>query len=230
MRTRTTVLAVALVLAACGGGEVDDTTATDPGETMSPESPETTTAPEPTDPPETTTTTAPPAEGAIPDPVAGATLVGDPATDITAGDVFVYWYRDTASGNYVVLYAGPGIAGSTGQALCPGNSIAAPDFMHVSNTPVEDGSCVDFPTVQASIQLCTGDVWLYRTLIPGDLEGTLYGSLEWNAGDGSIQGKYSQFETSNDIGEFEYGLGSYDLWFGFTSDESSTITCDAPKP
>ena len=114
--------------------------------------------------------------------------------------------------------------------LCPGNSIATPDFLHISNTPTEDGSCTDFPTDTAAVQVCSGDVWLNQTLIPGDLEGILYGSLEWNADDGSIQGKYSQFDSASDIGEFEFGLASYDLWEGFTSDGSTTITCDAPMP
>jgi hypothetical protein len=227
---------LALTLGACGGNGGGDTIATEAGDPSTTEAAGETTMPtETTALPDTTTpvgstTTVATAEGSIPDPVAGATLVGDPTTDITAGDVFVYWYRDAGSGKYLAVYTGPGITGSSGQQLCPGNSIAAPDFMYVSNTPIEDGSCEGFPTEAASVQVCSGDVWLYQTAIPGDVEGTLYGSLEWSADDGSIQGKYSQFPTSTEIGEFEYGLGSYDLWDGFTSDGSSTITCDKPLP
>jgi hypothetical protein len=147
--------------------------------------------------------------------------------NITAGDVFLYWYREDG-GNYVAVYAGPGIAGAEGQALCPGNSIATPSFEFISNTPVEDGSCEGFNTDTASVQVCSGDVWLYRSAIPGDTQGTLFGSLEWNAADGTVKGLTSQFDTSGDIPTIEYGLTTYSLWEGFTSDGSITITCSDP--
>lgn len=165
----------------------------------------------------------------IPDPTIGVTLAPGSAENITTGDVFVYWYRDTASGNYLAMYTGPGIAGADGLMLCPGNSIAAPDFMHVTNTPVEDGSCTDFPTPTSSVQVCSGGVWIYQTAIPGDLSGTLYGSLEWNSADGSIQGLYSQFSTEENILEFAYGESSYLLWAGFTSDGAGRIDCTDPS-
>ncbi len=225
MRVLILAVAVVLLLAACGG-DADGASTTAAGA----ETTEATAVPTSTEAPATTTTTSAGAEGAIPDPQAGVTLVPGAGEDITAGDVFLYWYRDTVGGNYVALYAGPGIAGSAGLALCPGNSIASPDFKHISNTPVEDGSCEGFPTESASVQVCSGDVWLYRTLIPGDAEGTLYGSLEWNATDGSIKGLSSQFQTAPDLPELAFGLASYDLWEGFTSDGSSMITCSAPMP
>lgn len=235
MRRRLGVWAVGLVLvtASCGG-ESADTTTTEAADEQTTQAPATTTTVQ-----ETTTSTAPAttttragvsADEAIPDPSSGATLVPYADENITSGDVFIYWYRDSASGSYLALYAGPGIAGASGQALCPGNSISTPDFIHISNTPVEDGSCEGFTTDTASVQVCSGDVWIYRTLIPGDLEGTLYGSLEWNSDDGTVKGLTSQFPTDSEIGEFEFGLGSYGLWSGFTSDGSSLITCDAPMP
>lgn len=225
------VLAVGLVLSACGGGTTDgDTGATDTTggsdnevttTSLAAETTTTTSAPTPT-------TTVAETVGMIPDPSTGVTLVPYAGENVTTGDVFLYWYRDTSAGNYLALYTGPGIAGAAGLALCPGNSIAAPDFIHVSNTPVEDGSCDGFPTATASIQVCSGDVWIYESAIPGDLEGTLYGSLEWNSADGTIKGLTGQLATTPDMPEFEYGLSSYTLWDGFTSDGSSQITCSEP--
>jgi hypothetical protein len=234
VKKRVACAVVALILSGCGGdsGTGDDattaaattqatTTTTTAAATTTTAAPTTTTAAAPT-------TTEAAAAGVVPDPTSGATLVPGSPENITAGDVFVYWYRDSVAGNYVVLYTGPGIAGAEGLGLCPGNSIAAPGFMHISNTPVEDGSCDGFPTETASVQVCSGDVWIYRTAIPGDLEGTLFGSLEWTSTDGSIKGLTSQFPTSPDLPTLEYGLASYSLWEGFTSDGSSTITCSAP--
>lgn len=229
------VLAVlTVVIAACGGGESEGSTTTEGGDTTTTTEPAaettTTTAAATTTTAAATTTTEAAAEsGMIPDPSTGVTLVPGSDENITAGDVFLYWYRDSVSGNYLALYAGPGIAGAAGQALCPGNSIFTTEFLHISNTPVETGSCEGFPTDTASVQVCSGDVWIYQTAIPGDLEGTLYGSLEWNAADGTIKGLTSQFPTESEIGTFEYGLNSYSLWDGFTSDGSSEITCEPPR-
>jgi hypothetical protein len=229
------MLLVALIVASCGEGETEETTTTQSeAETSTTTAANVTTttaaATTTTAAQATTTTTEKSAGGMVPDPSSGATLVPYSDEDITAGDVYIYWYRDTASNNYLALYAGPGIAGAEGLAFCPGNSIAAPDFMNASNTPVEDGSCQDFPTETASVQVCTGGVWLYQTAIRGDLEGTLWGSLEWNAEDGTIKGLTSQFPSSSDLPSFEYGLPSYSLWDGFTSDGSAEINCDDPTP
>jgi len=228
------MIAMAMVVAACSG-TADDTT------TSEGDSPATTDAPAATttEVPAATTTEAPPAvttttefvggEGTIPDPVSGATLFPYADENITGGDVFIYWYRETGGGNYLAVYTGPGIASSEGQALCPGNSIlVTPDYLNVSNSPVEDGSCEDFPTKPGSVQVCSGAVWIYRTAIPGDTQGNLIGSLEWNSTSGGIKGLTSGFESSQEIGEFEFGLGSYALWDGFTSDGSTMVTCEAP--
>lgn len=227
-------LVLLVVVSACGGDTTtdDEVTADSPTTTTTVAEVTTTTTVATTSTTAATTTTMPvaEAEGMIPDPASGATLVPYGDENITTGDVFVYWYRDTVGGNYVVLYAGPGIAGAAGQALCPGNSIAAPDFMHISNTPVEEGSCEEgFDSEPASVQVCSGGVWLYRTNIPGDLEGTLYGSLEWTSADGTVKGLTSQFPTSPDLPELQYGLASYALWEGFTSDGSTVVTCSNPS-
>lgn len=224
---------VVLIFTACAGGEAETSTSTTvdgtPDTTDAPEEPATTMADEVT----TTiaaapTTVAEGTSGAIPDPTGGATLVPYDTENITTGDVFIYWYRDTTSGNYLAMYTGPGIAGAEGMALCPGNSISTPEFLHVSNTPVEDASCEGFPTPSSSVQICSSGVWIYLTAIPGDLDGTLFGSLEWTSDDGVIRGLTSQYDTSSDIFDFEYGLSSYTLWDGFTADGSSQITCDEP--
>ena len=235
MRRKLLVLsAFLLVVSACSGGATDESTTTTAGDPV-----ETSTSTS-TLPPEATSTTAPPpavtsttqsvgGEGSIPDPASGATLFPYADENITAGDVFIYWYRETGGGNYLAVYTGPGIAGSEGQGLCPGNSVlVTPDYLNVSNTPVEDGSCEGFPTERASVQVCSGGVWIYRTAIPGDTQGNLIGSLEWNSAGGGIKGLTSGFESSQEIGEFEFGLGTYTLWDGFTSDGSSQISCDAP--
>lgn len=223
----------ALVVVACASGSAEETTTTTADERAA----TTSEAPEPAQattttetPAATTTTTLAPVtpDGVIPDPTTGVTLVPYADENITVGDVFVYWYRGANGGNYLALYTGPGVEGSEGQALCPGNSIATTEFLHISNTPVESGSCEGFPTAVASVQVCSGGVWIYETAIPGDVEGTLYGSLEWNAADGSVKGLTSQFPTTPDMSEFTYGLASYSLWSGFTSDGSSEVSCDPP--
>ncbi len=232
MRRRLVLIsAMALTIAACGGASTEDTTTTtesaaeETTTTAAPAATTTTVAPA-----TTTTTSQPPSEAEmIPDPTTGVTLTPYSDENITAGDVFLYWYRDTDSSRYVGLYAGPGIAGAEGQGLCPGNSIQTDQFLHVSNTPSEEGACEGFPTETASIQACSGGVWLYLTNIPGDLSGTLFGSLEWNADDGTIKGLTSQFSTEEDIPEFAYGQSAYSLWEGFTADGSTEISCSDPS-
>ena len=109
----------------------------------------------------------------------------------------------------------------------PGNSIFTDQFRDVSNTPSEPGACDGFPTGTASLQVCDKGVWIYETNIPGDLEGFLYGSLEWNA-DGGIAGLYSQAETMPEMPELEPGLASYAVPPWFTNDGSTAIECGAP--
>ena len=98
----------------------------------------------------------------------------------------------------------------------------------MSNTPFEAGACDGFPTPPASMQWCSSGVWLYETLIPNDLEGDLYGSLEWNSPAG-IGGIYGNSPTSADMPEFEYGLASYSIPPWFTSDGNVVINCGAPS-
>ncbi len=227
------VVLIVVVLAACGpadsGDQPEDSETTSTQSQPAPETTTTAAAPATTTTaPEPTTTTE--SMEMIPDPTSGATLVPNSAENVVAGDVFIYWFRDTASGNYLAMYTGPGIAGSAGQMLCPGNSIFTTGFEHISNTPSETGACEGFTTMTAAMQVCSGGVWIYRTLIPGDLDGVLYGSLEWNSADGTITGLSSQFDTSPDLGTFEFGRSSYALWEGFTSDGSTSVSCSDPMP
>ena len=246
------VAAIVLVVVLATGGDSDEETATTtvptatteaPPETTAapPETtaaptettaapPETTAAPPETTaaPPETTTppdTTVPPPAGMIPDNNSGWRLELYPGSeDITAGPVTVYWYRNPASGNHIAVYTGEGVDGVEGLGLCPGNSISTDTFLHISNAPTEDGACDGFPTEVGSVQVCDHGVLVYETKIPGDLEGTLFGSLEWNAGD-AIHGMTSQAPTDPELPEFESGLGSYSIAPWMTVDGATRITC-----
>ncbi|MGB7860254.1 MAG: hypothetical protein WBM90_07125 [Acidimicrobiia bacterium] len=220
-------VAFGLLVAACSGDATEDTTTTiEVSAVTTPPAPSTTAAPSTTQPAVATTTPAATSAGVIPDPSTGVTVVPYADENITAGDVFLYWYREPGTGNYVVLYTGPGVAGSDGQMLCPGNSIStAAGFEYISNTAVEEGSCEGFPTDTSSVMVCSGGVWIYKTAIPNDVEGILFGSLEWNSADGSVKGLTSQFPTSPDMPELEFGLESYSLWEGFTSDGSTSVDC-----
>ena len=181
-------------------------------------------APAETDPP---ATDPPAAEGQIPENNSGWVLQPYGDSDITAGAVNIYWYRGADGGNYIALYTGPGIAEAEGLALCPGNSIATTSFMHISNAPSEPGACDGFPTDPGEVQVCTHGIWIYDTLIPGDLEGTLFGSLEWNS-DAGITGLTSQVDTMPDMPEFEAGPASYTVPPWLTDDGSSAIECADP--
>jgi hypothetical protein len=251
------MVALALVVSACGGDDssddgasdtaapaVTDPPATDPPATDPPATDPPATDPPATDPPATDPpatdppatdppATDPPAtdspagpEGEIPQNNSGWALQAG-ADDITAGQVVVYWYRGAGGGNYVAVYTGAGIAGAAGLGLCPGNSIFTDNFAHVSNTPSEAGACDGFPTETASLQVCEQGVWIYETAIPGDLEGFLYGSLEWNSA-GGIMGLYSQAETSPDMTELQPGLASYSVPPWFTDNGASVIECAPP--
>lgn len=219
---------MAIVIVACGEDSAAETTTTDsapaPTTTAAPDPEPTTTQGEPA---ETTTTEAPiGTEGVIPDLNSGQTLEPYGSEDITTGSVVIYWYKGTA-GTYLALYTGQGIAEGAGLALCPGNSIATTEFLHISNTPSEPGACDGFPTDVASLQVCDHGVWIYESAVPVDLEGTLFGSLEWNSAAG-ITGLTSETPTAADTPEFEFGLGSYTVPPWMTDDGSSVITCEAP--
>ena len=164
-----------------------------------------TTAPESTTAPEATTApTEAPTEAATPEPTeeaAAADPSARPATPAAAalgisyntvtgvfdaeemrideGDITAEWYQ--ADGFYVVVYAGLDLD-ATGP-LCPGNSIqlASGAYEFVSNAPTEGADCSSFPTLTSDADVgplvCQGVV-SYRTAIPSDTEGNLFGTLE----------------------------------------------------
>ncbi len=244
---------LAIVLAACGSSDddssvtvtpdTDATVATEPSAedppaddtvdpatdaaAAEPTSPPTDPPPPATDPPATdppATDPATVADGQIPENTSGWVLQPYAGADITSGPVNIYWYRGANGGNYIALYTGPGIAAAAGLGLCPGNSIATTSFMHISNAPSEPGACDGFPTDVGRVQVCDHGIWIYDTMIPGDLEGTLFGSLEWNS-DAGITGLTSQVEATPDMAEFTAGLASYTVPPWFTDDGSSSIEC-----
>ncbi|MCH8900787.1 MAG: hypothetical protein IIC88_00635 [Chloroflexi bacterium] len=109
------------------------------------------------------------------------------ALPVAAGSVEARWYQ--SGGMYVVHYAGLSLD-ETGP-ICPGNSISTDSgFLHISNQATGPGACTGATTVvlvPAGVQLCGAEV-LYLTIIPVDVEGTLYGSLERYLADGTIAG------------------------------------------
>ncbi|MCP4436519.1 MAG: hypothetical protein GY812_13620 [Actinomycetia bacterium] len=136
-----------------------------------------------------------------------------PGTDaITSGEVTANWYQ--LGGNYVVVYSGLDLD-SIGPA-CPGNSIRLADgsFSSVSNAPTADGGCegATTPEPPAPPTVCDGIV-VYTTAISSSDEGTLYGSFEIPAADGSFTGGTStvaadasaapEIDTSGASYEFE---------------------------
>ena len=164
----------------------------------------------------------------MPENNSGWTLQPYAEEDITSGPVVAYWYRGANAGNYVVVYTGAGIAGATSQQmLCPGNSIFTPEFLHISNAETVPGSCGGFGTDPGTLRACDHGIWIYETNIPGDLEGTLFASLEWRSDDGGVRGLSSQAETMPEMAELEPGLDSYAVPPWFTDDGSSTIECSA---
>lgn len=124
---------------------------------------------------------------------------------VAPGSVEVRWY--TSGDVYAVAYVGLDLA-QTGP-LCPGNSILTPagQFEHGTNAPTEEGACEGFTTVSddpaVGPQPC-GDSVVYLTAIPSTEEGTLFGTVEDLADDGSaIVGLTSQSETSDEIPELD---------------------------
>jgi len=137
----------------------------------------------------------------------------------------VHRYRNPSSGNCLAVDTGEGVAGGEGLGLCPGNSIATDTFLDVSNAPTDEGACADFPTDVGPVQVCDHGVRIDETLIPGDVEGVLFGSLEWRSGD-EIHGVSSQAEAVPDLPELESGLGSYSIAPWTTVDGATVVTCD----
>jgi len=119
------------------------------------------------------------------------------------GTVTANWF--TSGGFYVVAYYGLDLA-ATGP-LCPGNSIlAGGGWLHVSNAPTEEGACEGFPTLTDDPDvgpiICHGELF-YRTAIPSDLQGTLFGTLEMLDADGNLVGITSQAESTTEMLEID---------------------------
>ena len=119
------------------------------------------------------------------------------------GTVFANWF--TSGGFYVVGYYGLDLEVSG--ALCPGNSImTGGTWLHISNAPTEDGACEGFPTLTEDPEVgpvdCHGTLF-YRTAIPSDLQGTLYGTIEMLDADGNLVGITSQAESTTEMLEID---------------------------
>lgn len=185
-----------LLTAACGssssdsGSSEEESTAESSATTAA--APATTAAPEPeptstTTPPSTTTTTEIAATGGLPDTPATASFnqaytfqQGIPDPDklpAQAGTVEARWYR--TPGGFAVVYVGL----DADVDACPGNSaLTAGGFQFVSNAPLPNGVCDDFPTRvdntdTQGVKICDGLVG-YLTLIPSDTVGTFFASIE----------------------------------------------------
>jgi hypothetical protein len=201
-----------LILTGCGGEAAEESSVNDAPQA------EEESAPEATSPPETTE--APPS---FPDSsIVGVLGAGSnyiykvefgsfaaldfTETDLPAapGSVEAHWYQ--ADGVYVVAYMGLDATGSS--PLCPGNSILTGNgFEHVSNAPTEDGACNGFSTLttdpNVGPQVCL-DTLVYVTAIPSNLAGTLFGTLEALADEGTaLIGLTSQAESDGNAPEID---------------------------
>jgi len=119
------------------------------------------------------------------------------------GSVTAHWF--TSGGFYVVAYYGLDLEASG--PLCPGNSIlSGGGWLHITNAPTEEGACEGFPTLTDDPDvgpiICHGELF-YRTAIPGDLQGTLYGTLEMLDAEGNLAGMTSQAESTTDMLEID---------------------------
>lgn len=123
---------------------------------------------------------------------------------VAPGTVEAHWY--TAGGKYVVAYVGLDLS-ATGP-LCPGNSILTDQgFEFVSNAPTEEGACEGLATLTTDPDvgpLVCQETVLYVTAIPSDQQGTLFGTIEKLADDGSaLIGLTSEAQSSPDIPEID---------------------------
>lgn len=119
------------------------------------------------------------------------------------GEVTASWF--TSGGFYVVGYFGLDLEASG--ALCPGNSImTGGTWLHITNAPTEEGACEGFPTLTDDPDVgpvdCHGTLF-YRTAIPGDLQGTLYGTIEMLDEEGNLVGITSQAESTTEMLEID---------------------------
>lgn len=118
------------------------------------------------------------------------------------GSVTANWF--TSGGFYVVAYYGLDLG--TGP-FCPGNSIyTGGGWLHISNAPTTEGACEGFPTLTEDPDVgpidCHGTLF-YRTAIPSDLQGTLFGTLEMLDPEGNLVGITSQAESTEDMLEID---------------------------
>jgi len=211
------VIALVLIAAACGGDDSAETTATTAGATTTTSAPATTTtttAPATTTTEATTTTTTSPVPSgpdARPATPVSAIMGADPANEtyfttgtfdagvmgIEPGAATAEWFR--AEGFYVVFFSGVTTA-DTGP-LCPGASVATDRFEFVSNAPSAGADCSSFSTLSSDPTVraleCNGSI-AYRTAIPEDSVGILFGTLEKPV-DAGIMGITSLSDSS--VGE-----------------------------
>ncbi len=209
-------LAFVLILTACGGSSEKDVEIVE--QVMATEKPADTEVP-PTKTPEPTATEEP---VMLPVSMVSAVLgEGDFNTykvslpgmapldfedsDLPAlpGSVTAHWF--TSGGFYVVAYYGLDLEASG--ALCPGNSIlSGGGWLNISNAPTEEGACEGFPTLTDDPDVgpidCHGTLF-YRTAIPSDLQGTLFGTLEMLDEEGNLVGMTSQAESTTDMLEID---------------------------
>ena len=117
------------------------------------------------------------------------------------GSITAQWY--TSGDRYVVAYVGLDVSGRV--ALCPGNSILTnAGFEHVSNAPTTEGACAGFPTLTSDPAVgpvVCQEILFYRTAIPSDLQGALFGTLEALSEDGAIVGLTSAVQSTGDMPE-----------------------------
>ncbi len=208
------VLTLALVVGACTGSSETDVEVAE--EVMAPEEPTSTPLPPPPEPTPTEEMVMMPVSM-----VSGVLGEGDfnqykvslpgmapldfEESELPAapGSVTANWF--TSGGFYVVAYYGLDLEASG--PLCPGNSImTGGTWQHVSNAPTEEGACEGFPTLTTDPDVgpieCHGTLF-YRTAIPSDLEGTLFGTLEMLDPDGNLVGITSQAESTSDMLEID---------------------------
>jgi hypothetical protein len=208
------VLLGAILLNACGGtSEAAPTNTPEPppeaADTEAPPPPEPTDTPEPVMMP-VSMVSAPLGEGEFNQ--YRVSLPGFQPLDFEEGDlpaapgsVTANWF--TSGGFYVVGYYGLDLAASG--PLCPGNSIMSGGaFQNVTNAPTEEGACEGFPTLTDDPDVgpvaCHGTLF-YRTAIPSNLQGTLFGTLEMLDADGNLVGITSQAESSPEMLEIDLG-------------------------
>lgn len=210
-------LVLMLILSACSGSEAEDAAIVE--EVMEQEE-----EPAPTDPPPTPEPTATPEPVMLPVSMVSAPLgegdfnaykltwpgltpldFEDSELPALPGEVTANWF--TSGGFYVVAYYGLDL--ETSGPLCPGNSIlTGSGWVHVSNAPTEEGACEGFTTLTDDPEVgpvdCHGTLF-YRTAIPSELQGTLFGTIEMLDADGNMLGITSQAESTEDMLEIDLG-------------------------